>query len=282
MAGGSELVGQQRHEYDAEQRAIAICAPLKEVGGRLYKGGRRIDIAGACDTGAGAGARPGPARPATPRRRKAKKKGRTKTPAGTRSVELPPSIAVFYEELMDSHRYPFVFSTPEGNPLRRSNFRARFWRPVWDGTQTGMVVPPIRPGLTFHEGRHSHSTWLAEDGIPEVARRARLGQKMKGMGRIYDHVTPEMRHQILQALETRWCSSVTALLPNERTASSASKGDLAVKGDHAGSGTDRTVGVRGARPPGSARTTSTGKGRPEGDAPEQHKPEWCAILGLNQ
>ncbi|MFD9889783.1 hypothetical protein ACFWY9_10610 [Amycolatopsis sp. NPDC059027] len=79
-----------------------------------------------------------------------------------------------------------------------------------------MVVPPIRPGLTFHKGRHSHSTWLAEDGIPEVARRARLGQKMKGMGRVYDHVTREMRYQILQALEARWWSSVAALLPNER------------------------------------------------------------------
>jgi hypothetical protein len=33
---------------------------------------------------------------------------------------------------------------------------------------------------------------LTEDGIPEVARRARLGQKMKGIARVYDHVTPAM------------------------------------------------------------------------------------------
>jgi hypothetical protein len=38
-----ELVGQQRHEYDAEGRAIQIREPLKEVGGHLFKGGRRID-----------------------------------------------------------------------------------------------------------------------------------------------------------------------------------------------------------------------------------------------
>ncbi len=42
---------------------------------------------------------------------------------------------------------------------------------------------------------------------PEVARRARLGQKMKGIARVYDHVTPLMRRQILQALETRWTRS---------------------------------------------------------------------------
>jgi hypothetical protein len=78
-------------------------------------------------------------------------------------------------------------------------------------------VQPILPTLTFHEGRHSHNTWLAEDGIPEVARRARLGQKMKGIAKVYDHVTPLMRRQILQALETRWIGSLVSLTPSERT-----------------------------------------------------------------
>ena len=36
------------------------------------------------------------------------------------------------------------------------------------------------------------------------------------MARVYDHVTPEMRRQIIQALEARWWSSVAALLPDER------------------------------------------------------------------
>ncbi|WP_233611821.1 hypothetical protein [Amycolatopsis sp. WAC 01376] len=143
-------------------------------------------------------------------------------PAGTRSVELPPSIAVFYEELIDSHSFPFVLCSAEGAPLRRSNFRNRYWRPVWDGsdaehTRSAEVMQPILPTFTFHEGRHSHSTWLAEDGTPEVARRARLGQKMKGIARVYDHVTPLMRRQILQALETRWIGSLVALTPSERT-----------------------------------------------------------------
>ncbi|WP_228004742.1 hypothetical protein [Amycolatopsis sp. YIM 10] len=34
-----ELVGQQRHEYDPERRRIRICAPLKEVSGKVFKGG---------------------------------------------------------------------------------------------------------------------------------------------------------------------------------------------------------------------------------------------------
>jgi hypothetical protein len=35
--------------------------------------------------------------------------------AETRWVQLPPSIAVFYELLLDSHQHPFVFTTPVGH-----------------------------------------------------------------------------------------------------------------------------------------------------------------------
>ncbi|MEU4198025.1 hypothetical protein AB0E69_39445 [Kribbella sp. NPDC026611] len=76
--------------------------------------------------------------------------------------------------------------------------------------------PTTLSGFTFHEGRHTHATWLTEDGIVEVARRARLGHEMKGMGRMYDHVTPEMERQILEALDERFLSSVLALDDGER------------------------------------------------------------------
>lgn len=157
-----ELVGQQRHEYDAQQRAIAILQPLKEVGGRVFKGGRQVgDETGARVPLPRAGAR-----------RTRVKKGRTKTPAGTRWVHLPSSIAVFYEELLDSHRHAFVFCTPEGGPWRRSNFRQRYWRPAWDGINPDDPpaedhVPPILPWFTFHEGRHTHARALTA-GEPNV------------------------------------------------------------------------------------------------------------------
>ncbi len=87
--------------------------------------------------------------------------------------------------LLDSHGHAFVFVTPEGRPWRRSNFRQRFWRPAWDGVdpdepRSPKHQPAILPWFTFNEGWHTQATWLTEDGVPEVARRARLGQKMKG------------------------------------------------------------------------------------------------------
>jgi hypothetical protein len=114
-----------------------------------------------------------------------------------------------------------VFTSLQGKPWYRSNFRQRFWRPAWDGVDVDKPsserhVPAILPGFRFHEGRHTHATWLTEDGIPEVARRARLGHKMKGMGRVYDHVTPEMERQILEVLEDRFVTSVLALEDDER------------------------------------------------------------------
>jgi hypothetical protein len=77
-------------------------------------------------------------------------------------------------------------------------------------------VPPILPSFTFHEGRHSHRTWLADDGIPEIGRAARLGQKMRGMGGIYGHVTPETKKRILDVLQVRWESSLLALQTQEQ------------------------------------------------------------------
>ncbi|MFC0107962.1 tyrosine-type recombinase/integrase [Kibdelosporangium aridum] len=205
----SELAGQQKHEYDEINKAIGVLAPLKEVGGVLKKYGKTI-----LETEI-------PTPPPGRQRGAAARKGRTKTPAGTRWVQLPPSIAVFYELLMDSHRHPFVFTTPEGRPWRRSNFRQRYWRPAWDGVSPDDStakdhVPAVLPWFTFHEGRHTHATWLVEDGVAEVARRARLGQKMKGVARVYDHVTDPMRQQIIDGLEARWNASLLGLTATER------------------------------------------------------------------
>ncbi|GAA3363033.1 integrase [Saccharopolyspora gregorii] len=209
-----ELAGQMRHEYDPDNQAIVIQAPLKEIGGNLFKNGRRVGPGGTFEDGA--------ISPQVSRRRgNTRRKGRTKTPAGTRWVALPPSIAVLYETLLASPDHPFTFCTPEGHPWRRSNFRQRYWRPAWDGVHPDAPthkrhVPAILSEFSFHEGRHTHNTWLTEDGVPEVARRARLGQKMKGIARVYDHVTPTMTEQLLTALEERFTRSVDALSSGEQ------------------------------------------------------------------
>ncbi|WP_436790553.1 hypothetical protein [Yinghuangia sp. YIM S10712] len=205
-----ELVGQTADEYDAENGRIPLHLPLKEIAGKLYKAGADVT------TEAASAPVPGP------RGKKRNKRGtRAKTPTSERWVTLAPSIAVFYELLLDSHDHPFVFVGPDGGLFRRTNFRARFWRPAWDGVdvddpESPNHRPPILEWLTFHEGRHTHENWLVEDKVAEVARRAQLGHKMKGIARVYEHVTPVMAEELLDALERRWDIALLGLTPAER------------------------------------------------------------------
>jgi Phage integrase family len=48
---------------------------------------------------------------------------------------------------------------------------------------------PVKDGLTPHGLRHSHKTWMAEDGIPEILAEQRLGHDVPGMRGLYAHVS---------------------------------------------------------------------------------------------
>lgn len=179
----SELVALEPHEYDEVNRAVPVRTPLRESAGKMSKAKR------------------------------------PKTPAGKRWLQLPDFLNAIYTDLITDSEQALVFTGSRGGMLRRGNFRTRFWRPAFDGdsrSELPWLRTPVLPGFTFNEGRHTHRTWLAEDGIPEVARAARLGHRMPGMANVYEHVTPTMKEQVLAALERRWRGSVRALSPRER------------------------------------------------------------------
>src|SRR6476469_9280384 len=72
------------------------------------------------------------------------------------------------------------------------------------------------PGSPFTKSGTPHSTWLTEDGVPEVPRRARLGQEDE---RDRPGLRPcDAGHALAgaDALETRWLESLAALTPGER------------------------------------------------------------------
>ncbi|MFI0479712.1 tyrosine-type recombinase/integrase [Actinomadura sp. 9N215] len=180
----SELVGQQPHEYDEINKAIRIAEPLAEARGRLVKAER------------------------------------PKTPTSKRWVQLPSFLADLYEPLLEQAEHPQVFVGDKGGRLRRSHFARRFWRPAWNGDpdhpDPNQRCAPVLRGFTFHEGRHTQRTWLAEDGVPDVARAARLGHKLPGMADVYEHVTPVMKEQVLRVLQKRWETSLLAMRADER------------------------------------------------------------------
>ncbi|MFC6091529.1 tyrosine-type recombinase/integrase [Saccharothrix lopnurensis] len=142
--------------------------------------------------------------------------GPPKTKASARTVHLPP----FLVELLKTHHAEqnerlreHVFTGADGALLRRTNFRRRTWLPIVGGdTRRGWA--PVLPGLHFHDLRHTHKTWLIEDGVPEVLQHKRLGHRMPGIRGTYSHVTQVMVDAMLDGLQRRWERSVVTSTPN--------------------------------------------------------------------
>jgi integrase len=67
---------------------------------------------------------------------------------------------------------------------------------------------PVKDGLTPHGLRHSHKTWMAEDGIPEILAEQRLGHQVPGMRGLYTHASQRMREDLTAALQARWEQSL--------------------------------------------------------------------------
>lgn len=132
-----------------------------------------------------------------------------------RVIELPPFLVeklLAYLKTFPEER-DLLFVDSAGQPFNRSNYNDRRWRPAcdgWDGWDAAqgrralLPAPAVAQGLVPHDLRHTHKTWLAEDGCEPVARDERLGHATPGMDGVYIHVTPAMRRKILRSLQTRW------------------------------------------------------------------------------
>jgi integrase len=125
--------------------------------------------------------------------------GAPKTPAAARSILLPPFLVTRLREHLDSHAHAHVFVGTDGGLYRRSNFSRRYWRPATDGNPH-KVIAPVIPGMHFHDLRHTHKTWMIEDGVPEVAQAKRLGHRLPGVRGIYSHVSVIVEQRLVDGL----------------------------------------------------------------------------------
>jgi len=146
--------------------------------------------------------------------------GPPKTPSSARTIPLPPFLVELLREHLARHTGQFVFTSPLGYPLRRSDFHRRVFRPAVDGNQqhpnANIHTEPVQPGLTFHGLRHSHKTWMIADGIPEIAQAKRLGHHLSNrLVETYSHVAPEIETRLLRGLEQRWQHATHARRPTD-------------------------------------------------------------------
>lgn len=87
-----------------------------------------------------------------------------------------------------------VFTTPEGAPLRRTNFRRRQWLPAVRET----VGEPCR----FHDLRHSHAALLIAQGQHPKVIQSRLGHSsIRTTLDTYGHLTEGLDEAAADALD---------------------------------------------------------------------------------
>ena len=120
-----------------------------------------------------------------------------KSAAGRRSVALPTTVTAEIRQHLDTFVGPgeddFVFTSPEGLPLERSNFRIRVWVPA---TEAAGVA-----GLRFHDLRHPAGTLAARTGATAKELMARLGHASSQAAMIYQHAAAERDRLIAEGLD---------------------------------------------------------------------------------
>ena len=134
-----------------------------------------------------------------------------KTENSVRTIPIPPFLARLLTTKLAVARHDTVFTGARGAYLRRSNFRQRVWDPAVDGVPSHDNPDrreAINPGMTFHGLRHSHKTWMKEDGIDGFVQDKRLGHATPSIGDRYSHITPAMTRELIDRLEARYQQSV--------------------------------------------------------------------------
>jgi integrase len=102
---------------------------------------------------------------------------------------------------------PLVFSDSHGGHLRKSNFNRKAWQPIKEAA--GLE------SIRFHDLRHTHSTWLIEDGVPLRDVQGRVGHSTPHMTMRYVHRVKQAEDRAQAAMERRAaknsCSPYVAL-----------------------------------------------------------------------
>lgn len=127
-------------------------------------------------------------------------RGPTKT-YETRTVALPgfvrDALVDHLEANVDLARDALVFTSPDGDPLRSSNFRRRVWLPTLEAL--GGTVPL---GLTPHHLRHTCASLLIRSGAHAKAIQGHLGHSSITVTMdVYGHLFEDDMDELAQRLD---------------------------------------------------------------------------------
>lgn len=121
-----------------------------------------------------------------------------KSRAGRRKVAIPATLVVELKRHLTEHGQEvtpdsYVFVSPAGEPIERSNFRFRIWLPA---TRAAGLT-----GLRFHDLRHTAGTLAARTGATTKELMARLGHSSARASMIYQHAAEDRDRRIADGLD---------------------------------------------------------------------------------
>ena len=125
--------------------------------------------------------------------------GPTKTGAGKRTVSLNPQLVEMLIPLVASRPgTDLLFTSSKGTRISHSMFWRNFWMPAVETAQAkGLKKDP-----RVHDLRHTHASWLIQDGVPLFTISRRLGHaSTRTTEQVYGHLMPQALQDAADAVE---------------------------------------------------------------------------------
>jgi integrase len=115
--------------------------------------------------------------------------GATKTGAGKRTIGINPALVDLLIPLVASRAgEELLFTTPKGERIVHKLFWHHYWVPAVQAAQS----QGLRKSPRIHDLRHTHASWLIQDGISLFTISRRLGHaSTRTTEQVYGHLMPE-------------------------------------------------------------------------------------------
>lgn len=122
-----------------------------------------------------------------------------------RSVPIPAMLAAELDEHLATRpgtADAFVFTAPDGGPLRHSNFYRRFYRPA-------VGRAGLDPRTRYHDLRHTAAALMIGEGAHLLAVKERLGHStIQVTADRYGHLFPSLEAALTDRLDATYAEAV--------------------------------------------------------------------------
>jgi integrase len=116
----------------------------------------------------------------------------TKSRNANRAIDVQPSLITMLKGYLNGRQEGLVFPSKNGKPLRNNNVLRRRLHPI-------LQALSIREG-GMHGFRHGRVSFLIENNTPVEVIKAWIGHGSERMVRLYTHLRPKYRSQVLASI----------------------------------------------------------------------------------